>query len=157
MKRIVYFLAVLTLGVLVPSTSVQASENDAAQIRRLTSEFCSAIVKGDLSILDRVFDPSPSNVYYDINEGPLIGLDRLKRVWGAATRNGRLTSFEFGDDLRVDVNGEQALETGTWTQEQAQSDGTTLQIRGRATILWHDTADGWRVFHYHASVTPRRR
>jgi ketosteroid isomerase-like protein len=156
MKRIVCLVAVLSFGLVYSTLTAQGEQDDEQEIRELTSEFCAAIVKGDLSILDRVFDPGASNVYYDINEGPLIGLPRLKRVWGAATRSGRLTSFEFGDDLRVDVDADQALETGTWTQTQMQPDGTARHIRGRATILWRRTDDGWRVYHYHASVTPRR-
>ena len=149
--------AVLCLGVFLTAFPALAAGNDEQQIRALTAEFCAAIVKGDLSILDRVFDPSPTNVFYDINEGPLVGLDRLKRVWGAATRNGRLLRFEFGDDLRIDLDGERALETGSWTQEQSAPDGTSREIHGRATILWRKTGDGWRVYHYHASITPRRQ
>lgn len=156
MKRTVCLLALLSLSLGFSTPVTRAAQADEHEIRDLTSEFCASIVSGDLSILDRVFDASPTNVYYDINEGPLYGLDRLKRVWTAATRNGRLTGFEFGDDLRVDLHGDHALETGTWTQTQAQSDGTEQKIRGRATILWRRTDNGWHVYHYHASVTPRR-
>lgn len=150
------FGLMIALFLCLDAAATLRAESDDAQIRALTSDFCSAVVSGDLSVLDRVFDSSPTNVYYDINEGPLFGLERLKRVWSAATRNGRLKGFAFGDDLRIDLHGDQALETGTWTQTQAQSDGSTREIHGRATILWRKTADGWRVFHYHASITPRR-
>ena len=133
------------------------ASDDEARIRELTSQFCSAIVSGDLSVLDRLFDSNPANVYYDINEGPLVGLDRLKRVWRAATRNSRLRSFEFGDDMRIDLDGDRALQTGTWTQTQIQEDGSSREINGRVTILWRKGAEGWKVYHYHGSITPRRQ
>ena len=147
---------VICLALTVVAGTFAAASKDEAAIRQLTDEFCAAVVAGDLSILDRTFDSSPTNVYYDINEGPLVGIDRLKRVWQAATRNSRLTSFEFNDDMRIDVDGDRALQTGTWTQSQLQSDGSTRQIEGRATILWTREGDSWKVYHYHGSITPRR-
>jgi ketosteroid isomerase-like protein len=152
-----HFTVILLACLLLGAAPFGYGQDDQSQIRALTSEFCAAMVKGDLSVLDRIFDPSPSNVYYDINEGPLMGLARLKRIWQAATRNSRLTKFEFGNDMRIDVDGNHALQTGTWTQAQIQQDGTTREVTGRATILWKKTGDGWRVYHYHGSVTPRRQ
>ena len=148
-------LALALMFSALPAVRAAGSEDEAA-IRNLTDEFCAAVVSGDLSILDRAFDADPSNVFYDINEGPLVGLDRLKRVWQAATRNSRLASFQFHDDLKIQVEGERALQTGTWTQSQIQADGSTRQIDGRATILWTRKSGDWKVYHYHGSVTPRR-
>ncbi len=147
---------VICLVVTVGPGALAAASKDEATLRQLTDEFCSAVVAGDLSVLDRTFDSSPSNVYYDINEGPLVGIDRLKRVWQAATRNSRLTSFEFNDDMKIDVDGDRALQTGTWTQVQLQADGSTRRIEGRATILWTRAGDTWKVYHYHGSITPQR-
>lgn len=134
----------------------RASDADQAQIRELSHRFTEAVVSGELGVLDQVFDADPSNVYYDINEG-IVSFDRLRRVWQAATRSGRLQSFEFGDDMRIQVDGDRALQTTSWTQTQKQQDGSSQEIAGRATILWKKTADGWRVYHYHGSVTPRRQ
>ncbi len=141
---------------ILAATTALAQGDDEARIRALTEQFCDAVVKGDLSLLDTLFDPNPGNVYYDINEGPLVGLERLKRVWRAAVRNGRLAAFQFGDDLRIQVDGDRALQTGSWTQSQVQQDGSTRRISGRATILWRRSGEGWRVYHYHGSVTPPR-
>lgn len=127
------------------------------EIKSLTSQFCESIVAGDLSIVDQMFDAAPSHVFYDINEGPLVGLERLKRVWGAAIRNARLKSFTFNDDMQIELDGDRALQTGSWTQTQAQPDGSIREIQGRATILWQHSDQGWKVYHYHASVTPPRR
>jgi ketosteroid isomerase-like protein len=140
----------------LPAGSAPVPADDEAEIRALTERFCESVVQGNLDFLDTVFDPDPTNVYYDINEGPLLGLDRLKRVWRAAVRNGRLAAFGFGDDLQIRVEGDRALQTGSWTQRQVQQDGTTREISGRATILWRRLGDGWKVYHYHGSVTPRR-
>ncbi|GAB4121019.1 MAG: hypothetical protein Kow001_19760 [Acidobacteriota bacterium] len=146
---------ILVAGMLAISSAAAQGE-DEVQIRLLTERFCASVVQGNLDVLDTLFDPDPTNVYYDINEGPLVGLDRLKRVWRAAVRNGRLAGFEFGNDLQIRVEGDRALQTGSWIQRQVQQDGTTREISGRATILWRRLADGWRVYHYHGSVTPRR-
>lgn len=150
-----FTVTLLLLGAV--SVALQAASEDEEQIRQLTTEFCQAIVSKDLSIIDRVFDSDPSNIYYDINEGPLTGLDRLKRVWRAATTNFTISQFSFSDDMKVDVFGDHALQTGTWTQTQESPDGTSREIVGRATILWKKTPDGWKAFHYHASITPPRR
>lgn len=144
-------------GGLIAALPMALPADDEAVIRSLTADFCAAVVKGDLSVLDRFFDANPANVFYDINEGPLQGLDRLKRVWQAATRNSRLSRFEFGPDTKVSLDGDRALQTGAWTQAQMQPDGTSREVVGRATILWKRTSEGWKVYHYHGSVTPRRQ
>ncbi len=141
---------------LLASSQSRASDQDVADIKALTEEFCQAIVSKDLSIIDRVFDGDPSNIYYDINEGPMIGLDRLKRIWRAATTNYTISAFTFSDDMKIEVEGVRALQTGIWTQTQLKPDGSTRDFQGRATILWKKTAEGWRAYHYHASITPPR-
>jgi len=61
------------------------AQNAEEQIRAQTRKFTEAIVSKDLSVLDDVFEKDPADIFYDINEGPLTGFDRLKRVWSAAT------------------------------------------------------------------------
>lgn len=131
-----------------------AAQDDEQQIRALTEKFCDAMEEGDLSILDEMFDLSPENVFYDINEGPLTP-ERLKRVWTAATTNYDIQKFVF-TETSVRVEGDRALQTGSWEQTQGAKSGETRDIAGRATILWKKTPDGWKVYHYHASVTPPR-
>lgn len=135
----------------------RAQEDVAAEIRARTKQFTQAIVAKDLSILDQVFEPDASNVYWDINEGPLVGFERLKRVWTAATTNFSITRFDFADDMKIEVLGELALQTGTWSQTQLAKDGSSREIVGRATVLWRQREGAWRVFHYHGSITPPRR
>jgi ketosteroid isomerase-like protein len=136
---------------------VVAHGQDAQQeIQAKTKKFTEAIVSKDLSVLDQVFEKDANNIYYDINEGPLYGFDRLKRVWTAATTNYSITRFEFGDDMKIMVNGDSAVQTGTWTQTQANKAGQSRDIKGRATVLWRKRDGQWRVWHYHASITPAR-
>jgi ketosteroid isomerase-like protein len=131
---------------------------DAQQeIQAKTRKFTEAIVSKDLSVLDSVFEKDPANIYYDINEGPLAGFDRLKRVWTAATTNYTISRFEFNDDMKILVNGDQAVQTGTWTQTQMNKAGQSRDIKGRATVLWRKRDGQWRVWHYHASITPARQ
>jgi ketosteroid isomerase-like protein len=143
-------VALLALG--FPNTG--RAQDGEREIRALTQEFCKAMEAGDLSILDRIFDLSPTNVFYDINEGPLSP-ERLKRVWTAATTNYDIARFVF-TEMRVDLDGERALQTGSWEQTQVAKTGESRDIAGRATILWKNTPSGWKVYHYHASVTPPR-
>ena len=131
---------------------------DAQQeIQAKTKKFTEAIVSKDLSVLDSVFEKDPTNIYYDINEGPLAGFDRLKRVWTAATTNYTISRFEFSDDMKIQVNGDNAVQTGTWTQTQVSKAGQSRDIKGRATVLWRKRDGQWRVWHYHASITPARQ
>lgn len=130
--------------------------DDEQEIRALTDEFCRSIVSKNLDVIDRIFDPDPNNIYWDINEGPLLGIPNLKRVWRAATTNYTISKFNFRPDMKVIVKGSEALQTGTWEQTQVGG-GSERNIVGRATILWKKTPGGWRVYHYHASITPRGR
>lgn len=154
MKRTVMML-LIGLFVWTGPSPVTASEADEQEIRSQTKRFCDAMVAGDLSVLDQIFDLSEENVFYDINEGPLTP-ERLKRVWTAATTNYDIQRFVF-TDMTIRVEGDRALQTGSWEQTQASRSGETRDIAGRATILWKKSPSGWRVYHYHASVTPARR
>jgi len=135
---------------------VAQAQDPQAEIQAKTKKFTEAIVSKDLSILDQVFEKDPTDIYYDINEGPLVGFDRLKRVWTAATTNQTISKFEFNDDMKIIVDGNSAIQTGTWTQTQVTKTGTR-DIKGRATILWRKKDGQWRVWHYHASITPPRQ
>jgi ketosteroid isomerase-like protein len=132
------------------------AQDAQSEIQAKTKKFTEAIVSKDLSILDQVFEKDPTDIYYDINEGPLVGFDRLKRVWTAATTNYTISKFEFSDDMKIQVDGNNAVQTGTWTQTQVNKTGQSRDIRGRATILWRKRDGQWRVWHYHASITPAR-
>jgi ketosteroid isomerase-like protein len=125
------------LAVVVVAHVVFAQSADE-QIRMKTKKFTEAIVSKDLSILSDVFEQEPTNTYYDINEGPLIGFDRLKRVWTAATTNNSITRFEFNDDMKIIVDGKSAVQTATWTQTQVNRTGQSREIRGRVTVLWRE-------------------
>lgn len=128
--------------------------DDRQEILSLTEQFCKAMERADLAAIDQIFDPAQENVFYDINEGPL-DFERLKRVWRAATTNYKLSRFVF-KDTKVELEGDRALQTGTWEQTQENREGVSRNITGRATVLWKKTPSGWRVYHYHASVTPTR-
>jgi ketosteroid isomerase-like protein len=127
------------------------------EIKAKTKRFTDAIVSKDLSILDTVFEKDPTDIFYDINEGPLVGFDRLKRVWTAATTNYAISRFEFSDDMRISVEANSAVQTGTWSQTQVNKSGQSRDIKGRATVLWRKRDGQWRVWHYHASITPPRQ
>src|ERR1700754_3535089 len=81
------------------------AQDPQAEIQAKTKKFTEAIVSKDLSVLDQVFEKDPTNIYYDINEGPLVGFDRLKRVWTAATTNYTISKFEFSDDMKIQIAG----------------------------------------------------
>jgi len=136
---------------------VALAQDPQTEIQAKTKKFTEAIVSKDLSILDQVFEKDPTDIYYDINEGPLVGFDRLKRVWTAATTNYTISKFEFSDDMKIIVDGNTATQTGTWTQTQVAKSGASRDIKGRATILWRKREGQWRVWHYHASITPTRQ
>jgi ketosteroid isomerase-like protein len=120
-----------------------------------TKKFTQAIVTKDLSVLDDVFEKDPDDLFFDINEGPLVGFDRLKRVWTAATSNYTISSFDF-TNVKIMVDGDHAFQIGTWTQTLVTKDAQSRDVRGRATILWRKRDGQWRVWHYHASITPPR-
>jgi ketosteroid isomerase-like protein len=143
-------VALLVVG----NPNAGSAQEGEQEIRALTEEFCKAMEAGDLSIIDRIFDLSATNVFYDINEGPLSP-ERLKRVWTAATTNYDIARFVF-TEMRVDLDSDRALQTGIWEQTQVKKTGESRDIAGRATILWKKTPSGWKVYHYHASITPPR-
>lgn len=114
---------------LVMLVALPAFGQDPEQaIREKTKKFTGAIVAKDLSILDEIFDKDPSNIYYDINEGPLVGFPRLKRVWTAAVTNFTISAFDFNPDMKIWVNGDQAVQVGSWKQTQVTKDGKSLSL-----------------------------
>jgi ketosteroid isomerase-like protein len=145
----------IAAALLLAQAIVQAQDAQE-EIKSKTKKFTEAIISKDLSILDQVFEKDPGNTYYDINEGPLYGFERLRRVWTAATTNNSISRFEFSDDMKVLVDGDNAVQTGTWAQTQVNRAGQSRDIKGRATVLWRKRDGQWRVWHYHASVTPAR-
>lgn len=167
-KRTPFTLAALSLCFAAAASSSPAQPQPAAppvstapaevvaDIKAKTKQFTEAIVSKDLSVLDKMFESQAGNVYYDINEGPLVTFDRLKRVWTAATTNFTISKFEFNDDVKIDKVGEVLVQTGTWNQTQVTKSGTSRDIMGRVTVLWRKTGNDWRVFHYHGSITPPR-
>jgi len=147
----------LALLCLVTVSSVAAfAQNPEQEIRAKTKKFTEAIVSKNLTVLDDVFEKDPSNIYYDINEGPLVGFERLKRVWTAATTNFTISKFDFTDDMKIWVSGDNAVQVGSWMQTQENRSGQSRDIKGRATVLWRKRDGVWRVWHYHASITPPR-
>ncbi|HEY3131269.1 MAG TPA: nuclear transport factor 2 family protein [Acidobacteriota bacterium] len=150
-------IKVLRIALALIFAQVIAQAQDAQQeIQSKTKKFTEAIVSKDLSVLDQVFEKDSANIYYDINEGPLYGFERLRRVWTAATTNYSITRFEFGEDMKIFVDGDNAVQVGTWVQTQANRAGQSRDIKGRATVLWRKRDGQWRVWHYHASITPAR-
>jgi ketosteroid isomerase-like protein len=145
--------SVLVALLLVQGVYAQTAEDE---IRAKTKKFTDAIVSKDLSVLDDIFEKDPEDIYYDINEGPLSGFDRLKRVWTAAVTNYSITRFVLHDDMRISVYGDHAAQMATWTQTQVNRAGQSRDINGRVTVLWRKREGGWQVWHYHASVTPPR-
>jgi len=146
-------LLVCLIGVM---SATALAQNPEQEIRAKTRKFTEAIVSKNLAVLDDVFEKDPTNIYYDINEGPLVGFDRLKRVWTAATTNFTISKFDFGEDMKLWVNGNDAVQVGSWMQTQENKSGQSRDIKGRATVLWRKRDGAWRVWHYHASITPPR-
>lgn len=144
------------LCLLAMTTVVALAQNPEQEIRAKTKKFTEAIVSKNLAILDDVFEKDPTNIFYDINEGPLVGFDRLKRVWTAATTNFTISKFDFTDDMKIWVNGNDAVQVGSWIQVQENKSGQSRDIKGRATVLWRKRDGAWKVWHYHASITPPR-
>jgi ketosteroid isomerase-like protein len=155
-------LALTFLGAALSTAQAPAAPASSAPpeivalIKAKTKQFTEAIVSKDLSVLDKMFESQAGNVYYDINEGPLLTFDRLKRVWTAAITNFTISKFEFNDDVKIDKVGDVLVQTGTWIQTQVAKSGASRDIAGRVTVLWRKTGGEWRVFHYHGSITPPR-
>ena len=150
-------MRILSILFLLAMTPVAVlAQNPEQEIRAKTKKFTEAIVSKNLAILDDVFEKDATNIYYDINEGPLVGFDRLKRVWTAATTNFTISKFDFTDDMKILVNGNDAVQVGTWMQTQENRSGQSREIKGRATVLWRKRDGAWKVWHYHASITPPR-
>ena len=148
--------AVTILCLLAMASVAALAQNPDQEIRAKTKKFTEAIVSKNLAILDDVFEKDPANVYYDINEGPLVGFERLKRVWTAATTNFTISKFDFADDMKIWVSGNDAVQVGSWMQVQENKSGQSREIKGRATVLWRKRDGAWKVWHYHASITPPR-
>ena len=122
----------------------QASERFYAALTRL--------VNGDVAPMSNAWShEEQTSVMHPIG-GRQIGWDAIESSWRQVAN----LASEGQVDLtgrKIEIMGEVAIETGV-EQGRSRLSGRTVTFENRVTNIYRRGADGWKMIHHHADVSP---
>lgn len=143
MKKIAAILfAILILSVAASAQS--KSEKATAEIRKVLDEQVAAWNKGDIDGFMKGYWNSPSTTFSgkNLTRGWQTVLDNYKKNYDTPEKRGVL-SFS---NLEINVlSKDAAFVLGEWEIKSATNP------KGRFTLVFRKTKDGWRIVHDHTS------
>lgn len=143
--RLVVPIAVILLAVSSPVAQTNQTNKPIAAIRAVLDAQVAAWNRGDLEGYMDGYQRSPDIVFISgdrVTRGWKTVLDRYKRSYDTREKMGVL---EFSDVEITMLGTDAALVFGRWHLR------TKNEPRGRFTLLFRRTKDGWRIVHDHTS------
>lgn len=134
-----------------PELSSETEAKIAQEVRATFQDMSDAIIALDLDQALALFDESAPPVH-SVDGQMFVGLAEIEPAY----RNGMALVAAFN---RVDVVQEELKVLGpnaasyvvSFDESFRTVDGETLEIQGVWTLVFHRTADGWRIVHSAAS------
>lgn len=143
----------MTIGVLAASgqrrEAKRRADNPAAGIRRVLDEQVAAWNRGDIESFMDGYARSPDTTFISgdsITRGWQTVLERYKRGYDTREKMGTL---QFSQLEITPLASDIARATGRFTLTRPGEQEPFA--RGRFTLLFRRTAQGWRIFHDHTS------
>lgn len=132
----VFFLAIVTVSLLIPFNVPAEQANDTTELTRLAAEAGRAYASRDLKALEQL--TAEDYLQTDVRGGVL---DR--RQWLEFVKNRRSELTVESDDVRVRLYGDAAVVTGYWTYTN-KTDRKNNITHSRWTSFWTRSSDGWK-------------
>lgn len=155
LKRMIVTVALaagLTGGAFSAPTEIpQQSSKDVAEIRAVMSAQAAAWNRGDIDGFMKGYARSGATEFISadkLTRGWQTVRDRYKKKYDSREKMGTLT---FSELKITRLSGDAALVIGRWGLVR-ESD----KPRGRFTLLFRRTSDGWRIVHDHTSAAEPR-
>jgi ketosteroid isomerase-like protein len=125
------------------------------EVRRASAQFYSALNRmadGDAGEMSRAWSHSDTVTTMHPIGGEQIGWTAVKESFdqvGGLASGGRV---EIADQI-IHAGEDMAYELGT-ERGQIKLAGETVQIEQRVTNIYRREADGWKMVHHHADISP---
>jgi uncharacterized protein (TIGR02246 family) len=139
----------------IPSAPVARAGNQpsaTAQIRAVLRAQQDAWNRGDIEGFMNGYARAKSTIFVSedsVRRGWEMVRDRYKKKYADRAKMGVLT---FSDLDVTPLSSDAAVVLGRWHLKRAQD-----QPRGRFTLIFRKTTDGWRIVHDHTSAAPTKR
>lgn len=147
------------LGVLVATIGVAAGaiaqapksqETIIATIKALSTDWSTAMLKGDAGILERIW--ATDFIYVEPNGKRF---NKVEGIAGMKNSTDKLTSAVAGSiDVRVYGGGTVAVDIGDYKEVGTDKDGKTFERLSRFTNVWVLKEGKWQCVSGHASSVP---
>lgn len=143
---------VVTIGI-ATETNAQApksQEGIAASIKALSNDWSTAMLKGDASILERIW--ATDFIYVEPNGKRF---NKVEGIAGMKNSTEKLTSAVAGSiDVRVYGGGTVAVDIGDYKEAGMDKDGKPFERLSRFTNVWVLKEGKWQCVSGHASSVP---
>ena len=134
------------------------TQQDKDQVAAVIKEWAAALSTGDVPRVKAVWDSSYLDLIYlaEENNDPALGWSGIENYYNALVTDVGSSSWSI-DNLKVDVIGDAAWAYVTYlTQAEIVPFNRTMTFDGRSTFILRKTGDGWKIIHYHESLSRDR-
>lgn len=151
-QRLFFLCGLLLLA--IASGVARAAGNEAAAIRRVMAQQAAAWNRGDVAGYMHGYKDAPDTTFVGrtVRKGYRVILDGYRRHYATKAQMGRLTFSEL--DVRLlpgpDGAARYAVVTGRFHLDR-DARGEAAQDDGVFSLLWENTADGWKIILDHTS------
>ena len=131
-------------------TGNKSQESIAATIKALSTDWSTAMLKGDASILERIW--ATDFIYVEPNGKRF---NKVEGIAGMKNSTEKLTSAVAGSiDVRVYGGGTVAVDIGDYKEVGTDKDGKPFERLSRFTNVWVLKEGKWQCVSGHASNVP---
>jgi len=154
MRRMKFIgLALLILGIMVHSPVLSADSGDDSSvgaIRQVLNDQVTAWNRGDVETFMRGYKDSPDTTFIgkSIQQGYAPILARYKKAYPNQDAMGTL---DFSDLAVRPLDAKYAVVTGRFHLARSPQGGG--DVSGIFSLVWENTAAGWKIIVDHSSVT----
>ena len=143
---------VVTIGIATGANAQapKSQESIAATIKELSTDWSTAMLKGDASILERIW--ATDFIYVEPNGKRF---NKAEGIAGMKNSTEKLTSAVAGSiDVRVYGGGTVAVDIGDYKEAGTDKDGKPFERLSRFTNVWVLKEGKWQCVSGHASSVP---